>query len=562
MEGVKSGSGRGLRLQLLAVLALSLSPLLVLSVTQGILEFQEERRARLDRLYTLGSRATYDINAVFERAAGVVGALAAHPSTLSLNRSRCSTLAIVIEDRPVYVNIETADAEGNVTCSAVEVTEPRNIAGLPWFERLRNGDPEAFSGVHLDTRLQRPILSVGHALTDGENFAGVVALSIDVRATLQLLQSESLPDSVSLALVDGDGRLSFMRASEEGDRLQSLPEEHLRNVRQNNEPAFIEAMPGRSNKSLLIIPLAGRDIQLALMAPSLSLDSWRGFNIVSTVLVPSLMWLLALLCVGLAIDFFVLRWLSYLQRFARLYGAGRLELVPLRAHRAPAEVRELADTLSSMAAALDERTEELESVAEQRGALLKEIHHRVKNNLQVIISLLNIQAERLPDSEARAVLTEARGRINALALVHRTLYEADDLRVVAMKPFLEMLVMQLRDASRSFDRDVVTNVEAITVELDPDVAIPAALFITEAITNAYKHAYEDIEDGRLTVRLYRYSDTSLAIEVEDNGSGMPDAVQAGTGSSLMDAFARQLNGTISRDVNAYGGVTVRLEFPG
>ncbi|MHA6288178.1 sensor histidine kinase [Maricaulis sp. CAU 1757] len=564
MEGSKFGSGRGLRLQLLAVLALSLSPLLVLSITQGVVEFQEERRARLDHLYTIGTRATDDIHAVFERAAGVVSAIAAQPDRLTTREAGCDdALRAVTAARPIYSELASINADGHIVCSANARRETRTISGMPWFERLRNGAEEAFSGVSLEPGLERPTITVGHVLLDQGEFTGAIALSIDVRAALQLLHSENLPESFSLALVDGDGRLSYMRDGEDGLRLEALPEDQLRRVRENNEPAFVEAISDIPDKSLLIIPLVGRDIQLALIAPTLSLDSWQGFDIVGTVLVPSLMWLLALLCVGLAIDFFVLRWLSYLQRFARLYGAGRLELVPLRAHRAPSEVRELADTMSSMAAALDERTDELETVAEQRGALLKEIHHRVKNNLQVIISLLNIQAGRLQDTQARAVLTEARGRINALALVHRTLYEADDLRVVDMKPFLETLVTQLEAASRHGEVDVAVTTEAVSVELDPDLAIPAALFVTEAITNAYKHAFNaKSDDARLVVRLYRQSPDTIALEVEDNGHGLGENMKSGTGSSLMDAFARQLEGEAVRETNEMGGVTIRLEFPG
>ena len=121
------------------------------------------------------------------------------------------------------------------------------------------------------------------------------------------------------------------------------------------------------------------------------------------------MWLLALLCVSLAVDFFVLRWLSYLGRMARLYGSGRLGLQPVRASRAPAEIRTLAETMASMANDLEARTAELENEAEQRGALLREIHHRVKNNLQVTMSFLNIQARRTSDAEARRVLSWSRG---------------------------------------------------------------------------------------------------------------------------------------------------------
>jgi hypothetical protein len=137
---------------------------------------------------------------------------------------------------------------------------------------------------------------------------------------------------------------------------------------------------------------------------------------------------LALVSVWLAVDHYVLRWLGYLRRIAAVYGGGRLDVVPVRARNAPGEIRELANTMGEMAASLEKQQNELEASVEQRGALASsEIHHRVKNNLQIIVSLLNLQAGRMTDGEGRTALMEARRRINALSLVHRSLYEADDL---------------------------------------------------------------------------------------------------------------------------------------
>lgn len=558
--------GRGLRLQLLAILTLSLSPLLVLSVAQGVIEFREESAQRRDSFHSILIEASADLSAELDRASGVVTALANYPDMATLRGRPCvDTLRAVRAAQPIYSNVKLLDRDGLIVCAAVETVDENNVelAGLDWFIRLQGGEEETYSDIYLDWwTVQRPVMTVARRLVADGAFAGAIAVDIDPRSALNLLRTQDLPPETSLALSDADGNLSYMPDGQDNDRIAHLPGDVLDTVRETGDPVLVESIEGMQGRSLLVAPLAGRDIHLVLISPSLLLGSWAGFDIVGTVLLPSLMWLLALLCVSLAVDFFVLRWLSYLGRMARLYGAGRLGLQPVRASRAPAEIRTLAETMASMANDLEARTEELETEAEQRGALLREIHHRVKNNLQVTMSLLNLQARRTKDLGARRVLAEAGGRINALALVHRSLYENDDLRVVEMRPFLEQLLYHLRQASTVFGCDVDTRVEAENVELDPDIAIPAALFITEAVTNAYKHAFDSAMKGPglVTVSLERSEDGAATVSVCDNGKGYEAGGDTGMGSSLMEALAQRLGGRLERSTVPGGGACVTIHF--
>jgi len=183
----------------------------------------------------------------------------------------------------------------------------------------------------------------------------------------------------------------------------------------------------------------------------------------------------------------------------------------------------------------------------------------VKNNLQIIVSLLNLQAGRLEDEGARAALYEARRRINALALVHRSLYEAEDLRYVNMRPFLEELVRNLADVSRVSDQPITAEVRCEELSFPPDQAAPLALFVTEAITNAYKHAFADRDSGRIEIVL-SCDDGQCRVEVIDDGVGEMENARSGTGSSLMRAFATQLGGTVERGAGENGGHKATLLF--
>ena len=121
---------------------------------------------------------------------------------------------------------------------------------------------------------------------------------------------------------------------------------------------------------------------------------------------------------------------------------------------------------------------------------MREIHHRVKNNLQVISSLLNMQQRALTDPAARAAMSDTRQRITALALIYRALYQSPDLRRVDLRQFLEELTAQLIAGEMRHGRPACrTELTADALEIDPDKLAPLALFAVEAITNAQKHAF-------------------------------------------------------------------------
>src|SRR5262249_45387205 len=196
----------------------------------------------------------------------------------------------------------------------------------------------------------------------------------------------------------------------------------------------------------------------------------------------------------------VIRWLGYLERIAAIYAKGRFSVRPVQARNAPLEIRNLAMTLDQMADAIDARDASLRDSLAHKDALMREIHHRVKNNLQVISSLLNMQQRSLTDPAARAAMSDTRQRITALALIYRALYQSPDLRRVDVRQFLEELIAQLVASEVGRGPPLVrTELEADPLVIDPDKLAPLALWAVEAITNAQKHAFAQ-RGGTLRVR--------------------------------------------------------------
>ena len=195
----------------------------------------------------------------------------------------------------------------------------------------------------------------------------------------------------------------------------------------------------------------------------------------------------------------------------------------------------------------------------EREVLLKEIHHRVKNNLQIVASLLGMQADRSRTEEAQSVLVESEHRIRSMALIHSMLYGGSDLAHVDIAEYATALASELRSA---LDTGAELSFSVESVELSVDQAIPCGLILNELITNALKHGRS--ADGRCRLRVeVGLRDRALVLTISDSGPGLPadyDARRKGSlGMKIIDALVRQLGATIS--VERTGGARFVLAMP-
>jgi two-component sensor histidine kinase len=257
----------------------------------------------------------------------------------------------------------------------------------------------------------------------------------------------------------------------------------------------------------------------------------------------------------------VVRWVAYLRRIAAIYARGRYSVHPRRAKAAPPEIRQLAEAMDAMAQTIAARDAVVRDALGQKEDLLREIHHRVKNNLQVISSLLNLQERTLGDPAARAAMSDTRQRISAIALIYRALYQGPDLRRVDLRDFLDELIAQTVMSESVRGAPIRTELQIEALDIDADHLAPLALFAVEAITNAKKHGL-DHSGGVLGVT-FRVRGDKAELSITDSGvAGMPPAkVGDGVGRTLMTAFARQLRGEVRFTANQGGGLTARLIFP-
>ncbi|MFC4725703.1 sensor histidine kinase [Glycocaulis abyssi] len=570
-EALENGSRRGLRVQLLAVLVLALMPLLVLSSVQGLMEYEQQREREIDRLHAAALTASEAITAAFSRADGKAGAIASWSFALMDDPAACErTLRHMTQADITVSNIAVLDAQGELVCSAVPpASDERNYNSRDWFQALRDGADRTHSDVVFGAMSQRQVVLTVRRLraapgVDGSEtdiFAGVVAVATDMNAAARLVRRERLSADAQIALISRQGALKLEGSAVNDDLFEDVAVGTLLEQARPGEAIRAQGTGVRSGYEVIVASLLPERLGVAIAAPARVFENWSGISVISTFAIPALMTLLVLVCVWMAVDYFILRWLTYLQRIAQLYAAGRLDLVPQRARKAPREVARLAAVMEQMAASLDEQRTELAEAVDQRSGLLREIHHRVKNNLQVIVSLLNLQSGRISDPAAAEALMDARRRINALALVHRSLYETDDLRFIEIAPFLKDLIHNLAEVLGGHDSNISVEIECEELALSPDQAAPMALFVTEAVTNAFKHAFAGRDSGRIVVRLICNDDDRCEIAIGDNGNGASPQAGTGTGSSLMHAFAQQLGGQFTTRVSALGGYEATVSFP-
>lgn len=190
--------------------------------------------------------------------------------------------------------------------------------------------------------------------------------------------------------------------------------------------------------------------------------------------------------------------------------------------------------------------------------LLKEIHHRVKNNLEIVSSLLALQSSQIDDQSTKDAMQESQNRVNSIGIVHQKLYQGTNLGAIEMKDYLLNLSESILD-SFGAEEKVELELAMETLDLDIDTAVPLGLIINELITNTVKYAFPNGKNGKLTIKLERKANSILQLIVADNGIGKSGVIQGtGFGGQLISLLTNQLNGTMHEQND--NGTIVTFDF--
>ncbi len=207
--------------------------------------------------------------------------------------------------------------------------------------------------------------------------------------------------------------------------------------------------------------------------------------------------------------------------------------------------------------------ERIQAALKEKDVLLGEVHHRVKNNLQVVYSLLHLQSAQITDPAALDLLRDSQNRIRSMAFIHQTLYSSKDFARVDFGVFIDTLLPALIESYAIDPGRIEVHVEVEPVRLPIDAAVPCGLVVNELISNAFKHAFPNDDRGEISIALTRRTNVEAVLSVSDTGVGLPDHVDPENtetlGLQLVRLLAEQIDGSVS--VQRSAPTSFSMRFP-
>ncbi|MDX2361599.1 MAG: histidine kinase dimerization/phosphoacceptor domain -containing protein [Crocinitomicaceae bacterium] len=211
--------------------------------------------------------------------------------------------------------------------------------------------------------------------------------------------------------------------------------------------------------------------------------------------------------------------------------------------------RKRTKALTEKSEQIEKQNEIIEASLVEKDILLKEIHHRVKNNLQLISGILELQAAQFDDKDLKAVMEEGQSRVRSMSLIHEQLYQSKNLGVIDFQKYLEKLVKDIvvafKDQHGKLDIDINVN----GLSFDVNLSVPLGLIVNEMITNAFKHGFVNRQDGKISILIEEIGDNKYEMLISDNGHGLPGDFDpeksASLGLRLVKGLSRQLGGDYS-----------------
>ena len=545
-----------MRRGLILVVFAALLPVAVASFIQGMSTLENTQKLAFDRLINTASAVAERQRDAFVIAQHLLLAHTTNRDVVRMTADCDSALRISLSNYPPVTNIARTAADGAVRCSAIPLSKPVNLANEGWWQRGVNANGMTITKAPIfATIAQRNVLFLILPLrtADGQS-DGTITAAIDIKYLRDGLRQAARKSVGTFAIVARDGTNVAS-----GDR--SLPFAPDVTTRQN-QPVEI-----RDSKGILWIytlhKLYSSDLFVVYAEPRDTLMAAAVSQVRASILLPLVSILLASIAIWVGTNRLALRWLRELRIVSKRFAQGDFTGNRGKFDGAPQEIAAFSADLHSMADVIARRNTDLTQALEAKTLLTREVHHRVKNNLQVINSLLTLQSGRVREGAAKEVLAQTRARINALALIHRLLYEQDngyERGEVPIDNLMVQLCAQLRGASRSMTQVELT-CHAGNFPVPIEYAVPLTLFMVEAVTNAFRHAFPKGMGGAINLRFDRDGENAI-LNISDNGQGYvvtDEAAQIGT--ELMHGFATQVDGQLSISSSDGNGTHVALQFP-
>lgn len=540
-------AAKSLKVRLALFLSLAILPLGMIAVQQTAAVVQDAQRLEQQDILARTAQAAGTQSALLRQAQGAATALGASALEVGNDTELCTRIMERFVDRaPAYAFAGFITPDGMINCFSTGT--PVDLSDRPdWLEFAENPRPTiAVNESGPASGLSVIVVTVPIFRGDSTELLGAASVSLPHSMTDTLLAAQV--DDVDLALMDDQGRiLSASTGIENTGAFEALsvsPEEL--GLTQSGLTFTVVREDGTEQLAALVPLIEDRVFVLGLWSGAVQNYSVSILG-TFTPLFPVLMWIVAFGVGFLALDRLILRHLRQIRTHMAAFsfddpGSGFATLTD-----PPVEFSDIAETYNRMIDRIMGNHAELADNLEEKEVLLREVHHRVKNNLQLIASILNMQIRSVPDGDAKRVLRRVQDRVMSLSTIHKALYTGTTMTSVRADRLLGEVVQGAFAMGIPQGKGVETIIDMDPVELDPDQAVPLALLANETVTNAIKYlgqsddappyiAVKLTSDGRhITLDIANSLGTPVQDEIAIDGTGL--------GARLVEAFVAQLGGT-------------------
>jgi len=570
-----------LYLRLAILLAAVLLPALIYSVFAAYSGYRESQARSQESVVRFGEVAASRAQLLIDSTRRLSTALAATDFSSVSNEGnvQCARrLGYLVNTFAEYTGFAIVGEDGRVVCSSSATAVGLSAADRPWFQQVKATRDVSISQLVVSKLDKTPVVVVAVPLGEaGAPFRGAMSAGISILWLAGLSEASSMPAESAAFLIDRAGSVvtragtliepGSLAATIGNTELDGLPgKDVLQSSILHGVREFAAKGSDGVERLYSLTNLSHSDIFFILGVPEAGSIGFARRDFASRMLAAMAMAFCALVGVAVGGDLLVARGLRALSAVAQAYRHGDYSARP-DVKGGSLEVLQLSETLSRMAERVQRHEQDMSRAIQQKDAMLKEVHHRVKNNLQVVTSLMSIQANRLKDESSKLALAELQRRVRALGLLHRHLYEGDDLRYLDFGQFTAELCQMVKESSGLIARGISIEVDIPPIPITADRAVPLGLLITEALGNALKHAFPAGRKGTIRISLSASAEGIATISISDDGIGPPPAfadtatispLGPGTGLLLMQAFAQQLGGELT--VEGPPGTTVGFSF--
>lgn len=560
-----------LRPRILLLLCLAALPGMAVAVYLAVTSLAEQTRQIETNVARLAKLGAAQHETVISNARMLLEAVSRSQTLTDVDRAECrSFLTGWVDKFAAFTSLTLFDANGEVACSNLDSELPFGASSQGWFEAVQE-QRDFVLGSYTIGRTGQPLLIAGFPMLSGDDRPiGAVALGIDLRWLNFIIRTIELPEGSSITAVNKEGQILShhdARAAEEKAESTTAPP----------SPLALKQMAILSGGTLRAEDANGSprlygfqktdsgDVVVAVGMPPYLRSAEYGEALFKTLGPPLLILLLALTAAAWASEAFVTRYVRSLTQTAETIAEGDLSArseIPY----AEDEIGRLAAAFDDMAQTIETNQAELRELVDERETLIRELNHRVKNNLQIVLSLLHMEGREITGQTAQERLRSLGGRVKTLAEIHRLLYQTHDAHA-PLGDYVEQLAGLFSDFYDLSVGPVEIDETLRAVKLRLGQSISVGLILNELVSNAHKHAFGGGRPGRVRLRVFEDkvdARSQIHLVVEDDGVGLPPSFDftaaKSTGSRIVAALVRQLGGTIWTERRT-PGLAVHVRFP-